>query len=62
MSSIYQQFQTCLLFKKPVVVVEGLEIKLDLLGDASYASRYYLNLHNFKPVMEIWIKFCLTDK
>jgi hypothetical protein len=32
------------------VVVEGLEIKPYLLGDASYASQHYLNLRNFKPV------------
>jgi len=32
------------------MVVEGLEIKPYLLGDASCASWHYLNLCNFKPV------------
>jgi hypothetical protein len=31
------------------VVVEGLELKPYLLGDASYANQYYLS-HNFKPI------------
>jgi hypothetical protein len=30
-------------------MVEGLKIKLYLLGDANYASQHYLNLSNFKP-------------
>jgi hypothetical protein len=30
-------------------MVEGLEIKPYLLGDASFASQYYLS-HNFKPI------------
>ncbi len=50
MSFIYQQLQTWSIKKKPVVVVEALEIKPYLLGDASCASWHYLNLCNFKPV------------
>jgi hypothetical protein len=49
-SSIYQQLQMWSILKEPVVVVEGFEIKLCLLGNASYASQHYLNLCNFKLV------------
>jgi hypothetical protein len=37
-SSIYQQLQTLSILREPIVVVEGLKIKLYLLGDAGYAS------------------------
>jgi hypothetical protein len=49
MSFIYQQLWTCSILKEPIVVVEGLEIKPYLLGNATCASPYYL-LCNFKLV------------
>ncbi len=51
MPFIYQKLQTQSNLRKPVVVVEGLEIKPYLLGNAVYASRDYL-LCNFKLVDE----------
>jgi hypothetical protein len=36
-SFIYQQLRTCSILKEPIVVVEGLEIKPYLLGDAGCA-------------------------
>lgn len=49
MSSIYQQLQTRSILKEPIVVIEGLKIKPNLLRNASYASRNYF-LCNFKLV------------
>jgi hypothetical protein len=43
------------------VVVDGLEIKPYLFGNASYASQDYL-LHISNQLMEIWIKSSLINK
>ncbi len=48
-SSIYQQLRTWSILREPIVVVEGLKIKLYLFGDVGYASWNYL-LCNFKLV------------
>jgi hypothetical protein len=48
-SSIYQQLPTRSIFKKPIVMVESLEIKPYLLINACYATRDY-HLCNFKPI------------
>ncbi len=43
------------------MVVDGLEIKPYLFGNASYASQDYL-LHISNQLMEIWIKSSLINK
>ncbi len=61
MPFIYQQLQAQSNLRKPIVVVEGLEIKPYLLADAVYASWNYLLCH-FKLVDENLDKIILTNK